>query len=109
MKPPPRDDIDTSADAGLLEDLASAVRAGRLVGFLKGKGLTRSTVEELLRPESAARLKAILTDHMLPELDRGALKSGRKNGVNDPGHEPADSTHQGGKVLAYHKQETCKP
>jgi hypothetical protein len=30
----------------------------------QGEGLTKGTVEELLRPESALKLKAILTDHL---------------------------------------------
>jgi hypothetical protein len=42
------------------------VRAGRLVPLLKGVGLNRSTIEELLRPESLSALRAILTDHLFP-------------------------------------------
>lgn len=64
MKPPPVDDIDTGTGASLLDELHLAVRDGRLAGLLKGKGLNRSTIEELLRPESALKLKAILTDHL---------------------------------------------
>ena len=64
MKPPPGDDIDTSAATGLLDELSLAVRDGRLVRLLKGEGLSKRTVEELLRPESALKLKAILTDHL---------------------------------------------
>jgi hypothetical protein len=64
MEPPPVDDIDTSAAAGLLDELSLAVRDGRLVRLLKGEGLTKRTVEELLRPESALKLKAILIDHL---------------------------------------------
>lgn len=70
MKLPPRDGIDTLPAAGRLGELSSALRAGRLVGLLKGKALTRRTIEELARPESALALKAILTDHLFPESDR---------------------------------------
>jgi hypothetical protein len=64
MEPPPVDDIDTGAAAGPLDELSRAVREGRLVRLLKGEGLTKGTVEELLRPESALKLKAILADHL---------------------------------------------
>jgi len=70
MKPPPTDDIDPAATAGLLNELSVAVRSGRLVRLLKGEGLNRTTVEELLRPESRSALKAILTDHLFPEAER---------------------------------------
>jgi hypothetical protein len=93
MKPPLRDDIDTSVTSGLLEELQVAVRAGKLVGLLRGRGLDRSTIEDLLRPESALRLKAILTDHLYPEADHGT----------------ADCRCQGGKVLVYRRKEGCGP
>lgn len=93
MKPPLRDDINTSATAGLLEEVLLAVRSGRLVGLLKGRGLNRSTIEELLRPESALSLKAILTDHLYPEGDHGS----------------ADGLRQSGKVLVYQKKEGFGP
>jgi hypothetical protein len=64
MKPPPRDDLDTGAVAGPLDELSRAVRSGRLVPLLKGEGLDRNTVEELLRPESLLALRRILTDHL---------------------------------------------
>jgi len=40
------------------------VRSGRLVRLLKGEGLSKSTVEELLRPESLLALRGILTDRL---------------------------------------------
>ncbi len=64
MKPRLVKDLDTSAAAGPLDDLSLAVKEGRLVRLLKGEGLNKGTVEELLRPESALKLKAILTDHL---------------------------------------------
>lgn len=97
MKPPPGDAIDTRAAAGLLEDPCSTIRAWRLVQLLKGDGLTRRTIEELLRPESASRLKAVLTDHLFPGAE------------NDPGHRPADGSCHGGKVLVFRNKETHGP
>jgi hypothetical protein len=109
MKPPPRDDIDTNSAAGLLEELSLAVRSGKLVALLKGKGLTRSTIEELLRPESALTLKAILTDQLFPEWDRVAHEGLRNRGEDDPGRGTADSPRRGGKLLVYQKKETFRP
>lgn len=70
MKPPRGDDLDTGAVAGRLDELSQAVRAGRLVTLLRGEGLSRSTVEELLRPESLSALKGILTDHLFETKER---------------------------------------
>ncbi len=50
--------------AGRLDELSRAVRSGRLVRLLKGEGLSKNTVEELLRPESLLALQGILTDHL---------------------------------------------
>jgi hypothetical protein len=109
MKPPPRDVIDIRAAAGRLDELSSALRAGRLAGLLKGKGLTRTTIDELLRPESTSRLKAILTDHLSLEWDRGAGKGRHNSEEDDSGHGPADGPCQGGKVLVYRAKETFRP
>lgn len=62
MKPPPRHDLHTGMGAGRLDELSRVVRSGRLVRLLKGDGLSRNTVEELLRPESILALRGILTD-----------------------------------------------
>ena len=51
----------------LLRDLSAVVRAGRLVSLLKGDGLNRDTVEELLRPESRVALRSILFDRLFQE------------------------------------------
>ena len=64
MQPPHPDDHATGTAAGRLDELSRAVRAGRLVTLLKGDGLNKSTVEELLRPGSLSALKAILNDHL---------------------------------------------
>ena len=64
MKPSPRQDLDAGAVAGRLDELSRVVRAGRLVSLLKGEGLSKNTVEELLRPESLLALRGILTDHL---------------------------------------------
>jgi len=109
MKPPSRNVIEMRTAAGRLDELSSALRAGRLAGLLKGEGLTRTTIGELLRPESAARLKAILTDHLSPEWDRGAGKGRHGSEEDDSGHGPADGLCQGGKVLVYRAKETFRP
>jgi hypothetical protein len=109
MMPPPRDDIDTRVAEGRLEEIDQAVRSGKLVGLLEGRGLNRSTVEELLRPESALRLKAILTDHLYAEQDNGAPVARRNNEEADPGHGPADGLDQVGTVLVYQKREGLGP
>jgi hypothetical protein len=104
MQPPARDEIDTSVTADLLEEIHLAVRAGRLVGILKGKGLNRSTIDELLRPESALTLKAILTDHLYSEEDHRARAVRRNDEEGDPGHTSADGPRRGGKVLVYQNE-----
>lgn len=103
MKPPTRDDIDSRATAGLLEEIDLAVRTGRLVGLLKGRGLNKSTIEELLRPESALRLRAILNDLLYLKEDHRARTARRNNEEGDPGHGPAQGLDQGRKVLAYRR------
>jgi hypothetical protein len=64
MKPPPTHDFDIDEVAGRLDELSRVVRSGRLVRLLKGEGLSRNTVEELLRPESLSALRGILIDHL---------------------------------------------
>jgi len=76
MKTPPRADLDHGAPAARLDEISRAVRARRLVPLLKGEGLTRSTVEELLRPESLWALKAILSDHLFPSPDAPPAETG---------------------------------
>ena len=84
MKPPPSDDVE-ACDSGPLGELYSAVRSGDLVGVLRGEGLTRGTIDQLLRPENAPGLRSILTDH---------LSSAKR--------EPCP----GGKVLTFRRKKT---
>jgi hypothetical protein len=67
--PPPGDDFDAAATADLLEELASAVRSGRLAEILEGEGLTKTTIEELLWLDGTTRLKAILPDPNVSESE----------------------------------------
>ena len=92
MKPPRPDDVDPGATAGPLNDLSLAVRSGRLVRLLKGEGLNRSTVEELLRPESLTALRAILTDDLLSASERGTREDERIP-VAESEHRPADGSN----------------
>jgi hypothetical protein len=91
MKSLPTDDIQIRATAGLLSELSLAVRAGRLVTLLKGEGLSKSTVEELLRPESASALKTILTDRLFRRPERGTQEDGRDL-EREPGERPRDGS-----------------
>jgi uncharacterized surface protein with fasciclin (FAS1) repeats len=80
-----QDIVDTAISAGQFKTLAAALQAADLVGTLKGAGpftvfaptdaafakLPAGTVESLLKPENKAKLKAILTYHVVP----GAVKA----------------------------------
>jgi len=83
MKPPLSDDSDPGASTGPLDALSLATRSARLVRLLKGEGLNRSTVEELLRPESLAVLKAVLTDRPFSGSEHGTHED-RCNQVDEP-------------------------
>jgi len=100
MKPPREVNDDTAAASEKLEEISSALRTGRLVELLRGKGLNKGTVGELLMPDSAANLRAILTDH---------VSSRRRERAAGAGHEPGQLRPEGGKVLAYRAKETSKP
>ena len=72
--------VDTAVKAGTFKTLAAALGAADLVDTLKGKGpftvlapsdeafakLPKGTVENLLKPENKAKLKAILLAHVVP-------------------------------------------
>ena len=72
--------VDTAVKAGTFKTLAAALGAADLVDTLKGKGpftvlapsdeafakLPKGTVEDLLKPENKAKLKAILLAHVVP-------------------------------------------
>jgi hypothetical protein len=71
-----------------------AIEVGRLVALLRGEGLTERTVRELLRPESVAKLRGILTDRSFPE-------------VEDCDPTPVESAKD--NVLAFKAREAVKP
>jgi hypothetical protein len=97
MKPPRRVKVDTAAADDPLAVLISAFKAGRLVALLRGEGLTRSTVQELLRPESAAKLRAILTEPVF---------SGREDRDPRPENQPRRFQPGYGKVLVFKAKAT---
>jgi uncharacterized surface protein with fasciclin (FAS1) repeats len=75
-----KDIIDTAVAAGSFTTLAKALQAADLVDTLKGKGpftvfaptdaafakLPPATLEDLLRPANKAKLRRILTYHVVP-------------------------------------------
>jgi uncharacterized surface protein with fasciclin (FAS1) repeats len=80
-----RDIVDTAVAAGSFTTLAKALTAADLVATLKGPGpftvfaptdeafakLPAGTLESLMKPENKARLRRLLTYHVVP----GALRS----------------------------------
>ena len=77
--PAKQDIVDTAVAAGSFKTLAAALQAADLIDTLKGKGpftvfaptdaafakLPAGTVETLLKPENKAKLRAILTYHVV--------------------------------------------
>jgi len=75
-----RDIVDTAVAAGSFKTLASALAAADLVDSLKGSGpftvfaptdeafakLPAGTIESLLQPENQAKLRRMLTYHVVP-------------------------------------------
>jgi uncharacterized surface protein with fasciclin (FAS1) repeats len=75
-----KDIVSTAVEAGSFKTLVTALKAADLDGALSGEGpftvfaptdeafakLPAGTVEELLKPESLNKLKAILTYHVVP-------------------------------------------
>jgi len=75
-----KDLVDTALGAGSFTTLAKALAAADLVGTLKGPGpftvfaptdaafakLPEGTLDELLKPENKAKLRAVLTYHVVP-------------------------------------------
>ncbi len=75
-----RDVVDTAVAAGSFKTLAAALQAADLVTTLKGTGpftvfaptdeafaaLPAGTVENLLKPENKAKLRRLLTYHVVP-------------------------------------------
>ncbi len=92
---PSKDIVDTAVAAGSFTTLAKALQAADLVDTLKGKGpftvfaptddafakLPKSTLDDLLKPENKARLRRVLTAHVVPgrvtSSDVVKLKSAR--------------------------------
>ena len=76
----PKDIVDTAVAAGSFKTLAKALQAADLVETLKGAGpftvfaptdeafakLPAGTLEDLLKPENKAKLRRILTYHVVP-------------------------------------------
>jgi len=90
-KSAPKDIVDVAAGAGSFNTLIAAAKAADLVGALKGDGpltvfaptdeafaaLPEGTVENLLKPENQAQLKAILLYHVVAgKVMSGDLASG---------------------------------
>jgi uncharacterized surface protein with fasciclin (FAS1) repeats len=79
-QPATNDIVDTAVATGSFKTLAKALEAADLVDTLKGKGpftvfaptdeafakLPQATLDELLKPENKARLRRILTYHVVP-------------------------------------------
>lgn len=96
MKPPHEIRVVTSRTADPLAPLRSTVKTGGLVALLRGEGLTRSTVEDLLRPESTAQLRSMLHMHLYP---------GGKS-INSESESPSDRCDRiGGKLLFFRGKE----
>ena len=90
---PEADIVDLAVATDFLSTLVAAVKAGDLVGVLKGDGpftvfaptneafakLPAGTVENLLKPENKAQLVAVLTYHVVPgKVYSKDLKNGMK-------------------------------
>ena len=98
------DIVEVAASAGSFNTLVAAVKAAGLVETLKSKGpftvfaptdeafakLPAGTLDSLLKPENKAKLKAILTYHVL---------SGKVMSSDIAGKELSVATVQGSKVM----------
>jgi uncharacterized surface protein with fasciclin (FAS1) repeats len=96
------DIVDLAVSTEFLSTLVAAVKAGDLVGVLKGEGpftvfaptneafakLPAGTVENLLKPENKSQLIAILTYHVVPGK---VMSTDLKNGMKA-------KTAQGGEI-----------
>lgn len=103
MEPKSHDSTGAATDS--FDTLISAFKAGKLVELLKGNGLTRATLEELLRPESAVKLKALLTKQVFAGGDDGDRAFPIDIGEAGPRHQPGQSQSRG-KLLIYKAKET---
>jgi uncharacterized surface protein with fasciclin (FAS1) repeats len=87
-----KDIVDVAAGNGSFNTLVTAIKAADLVDTLKGEGpftlfaptdeafakLPQGTLEDLLKPESKAKLVAILTYHVVPKKVMAADIAGKK-------------------------------
>lgn len=93
IMPSTLDIVETAVKAGSFKTLATALQAASLVETLQGKGpftvfaptdaafakLPEGTVASVVQPENLAKLKAILTYHVVPgRVFRTDLKNGMK-------------------------------
>jgi transforming growth factor-beta-induced protein len=99
---PQKDIVDTAVAAGSFNTLVKAVQAAGLVDTLKGNGpftvfaptdeafakLPAGTVEMLLKPENRAKLRSILTYHVV---------AGRLT-ANEVTHMPSAKTVEGERI-----------
>jgi hypothetical protein len=92
MKPP-------RPTENLLVEVSTALAAGRLVELLRGHGLTKRTIDELLSKESAVTLKSMLTQHL------GPLAGGHDP---DSRQESGSFPSGGGRVLAFRARESYR-
>ena len=88
MRPPRGHDRDTAH---------ASAEPRRLVDLLRGKGLTKDTLRELLMPDAATNLRAILT-HSVASTQRS--RDGRI------GSEADRVPSEAGKVLAFRSKES---
>jgi uncharacterized surface protein with fasciclin (FAS1) repeats len=107
------DIVDTAVAAGKFNTLVAAVKAAGLVDTLKGPGpftvfaptdeafakLPAGTVEDLLKPENANKLRAILTYHVVPgELDASQV-TGIKSATTVEGDKVKFSAMDGNVMI----------
>lgn len=105
-----KDIVDTAVAAGSFTTLAKALQAADLVETLKGKGpftvfaptdeafakLPAGTLEDLLKPENKAKLKAILTYHVVPGKVMASQVTGLTSAKTVNGQNLSVSTKDGG-------------
>jgi uncharacterized surface protein with fasciclin (FAS1) repeats len=106
-----KDIVDTAIAAGSFKTLARALQAADLVTTLKGNGpftvfaptddafakLPAATLEDLLKPENKAKLRQILTYHVVPGRVSASEVSKLKS-VKAVSGDTIDITARGGDV-----------
>lgn len=103
--------VDVAAANASFKTLVAAVKAAGLAEVLSGKGpftvfaptdaafaaLPKGTLESLLKPENKAKLRKILTYHVVPgSVTSAAIKPGKVNTVEG---QPVTLSVSGGKVM----------